>query len=85
VPGLVRAATVLFAQGLADPRGLGYRHVEIAATVDLDAAAAAVATRAWILPGAEEGPRFGIAWNGLVYPLLSRDPRLTRSAVTAAS
>lgn len=67
--GLVRAAASLFAQGVADPRGLEYRQVEITTTTDISEPPAALGIRAWVLPEAEGGPRFGVAWNGLVYPL----------------
>jgi hypothetical protein len=68
---LLDATRVLFAQGLADPRGCAYREIRIAAG-SAWGAAAAVATHGWVLPESKDAPGlFGIAWNGLVYPLLS--------------
>jgi hypothetical protein len=68
---LVTAATILFDQGLADPRGCEYRQVEIGVG-DVWGRSNVTRTRAWVLPapaGAKQ--QFGVAWNGLVYPLVS--------------
>jgi hypothetical protein len=67
----VSASAALFAQGLGDPRGCEYREVEIV-TGSVWGGDGVVKTRAWVLPtptGATQ--RFGVAWNGLVYPLVT--------------
>ncbi len=70
LPGvLLSAVEVLFQQGLADPRGLAYREVEITVGDVWSGDGSVVKTHAWVVPTAEG--RFGIAWNGLVYPLVS--------------
>ena len=62
---VVTATETLFAQGLPDPRGCEYRAVE------LGGSAWFIATHAWVLPAAAPGsPRFAVAWDGLVYPVL---------------
>jgi hypothetical protein len=65
---LLSAVEVLFEQGLADPRGLAYREVEIAVGDVWSGGAHTVKTHAWGI-GAEG--RFGVTWSGLVYPLVS--------------
>ena len=70
---LVRATAALAEQGLADPRGCEYREVEFEGESKLyrNPAAPRPVTHAWVLPaGAGGGPRFAVAWNGLVYPLV---------------
>ena len=66
-PELARATALLFAQGLADPRGLDYREVEIAigASDDYTTTPIAAHTHAWVF----DGGRHAVAWNGLVYPV----------------
>ncbi len=67
----VSATATLFQQGLADPRGCEYREIE----VDVGGyvpnwADEVVKTHGWVLPAAgEQGQRFAVCWNGLVYPL----------------
>ena len=68
----VEAATTLFSQGFADPRWCDYREVELAgeAGPSGDPKNPRPVTHAWVLPtGSIDGPRFVVAWNGLVYPL----------------
>ena len=70
---LVRATAALAEQGLADPRGSEYREVELEGegTLYRNPAAPRPVTHAWVFPaGAGGGPRFAVAWNGLVYPLV---------------
>jgi hypothetical protein len=67
---LISATTRLFEQGLADPRGMEYREIEI----DLGRAwdpRFVVKTTGWILPGETTSQRFAVCWNGLVYPIVS--------------
>ncbi len=59
---VVSAVTILFDQGLADPRGCEYREVEIA--LDFP-----VKTHAWVLPAQDGQTRRAVGWNGLVYPV----------------
>jgi hypothetical protein len=63
---------MLFDQGLADPRGCEYRAIRIAVGNDWGGAAQEVDVDGWVIPPADGGrPRHAIAWNGLVYPLIS--------------
>lgn len=67
---LISATARLFDQGLADPRGLEYREIEI----DLGrlwGRRFITKTHGWILPGAIGTQRFAVCWNGLVYPIVS--------------
>ncbi|WP_272425436.1 hypothetical protein [Polyangium jinanense] len=72
--GLVRAVETLFRSGLADPRGLPYHEAAITLTTQPEGPGETVATKAFVLPGPESGPRFGILWNGLVVPLVAVGP-----------
>jgi len=68
----VRATTALFEQGMADPRECEYRSVQLVGESSLykNPAAPRPVTHAWVLPErARDGPRFAVAWNGLIYPL----------------
>jgi hypothetical protein len=67
---LSKAAITLFEQGLADPRGLEYREIEIAVGNPWDGGGYPVKTHGWILPTEDKGGPFAIAWNGLVYPVV---------------
>lgn len=63
------AAETLFKQGLADPRGLEYREVEVRAWNWRDVVKL-VKTHGWVFPEkAGEKQRFAVMWNGLVYPV----------------
>lgn len=64
------ATELLFDQGLADPRGCEYREIKVGTGDVWDGDGGIVTTRGWVLPGRGE-PRFAIAWNGLVYPVVS--------------
>ncbi len=68
---LVKATATLFEQGMPDPRGCEYRSVELAGESDLykNPATPRPVTHAWVLPGEANGPRYAVAWNGLIYPL----------------
>jgi hypothetical protein len=81
---LVTAIVSLFRQGLADPRGLEYRAVEIATGDVWSGGGRATATHAWVLPQGDGGARFGVAWNGLVYPLATVGPAADLRADVAA-
>ncbi|MEO6908133.1 MAG: hypothetical protein ABI210_09615, partial [Abditibacteriaceae bacterium] len=67
---LSNAAATLFAQGLADPRGLEYREIEIAVGSPWDGGGYPFKTHGWILPGNGKNGQFAVAWNGLIYPVL---------------
>jgi hypothetical protein len=67
----VTAAQSLFDEGLPDPRGLSYRAVELTVGDVWSGNGAPIKTHAWALPAPDAGPRFVVAWNGLVYPALS--------------
>ncbi|MGD1086365.1 MAG: hypothetical protein ABSA47_16635 [Verrucomicrobiota bacterium] len=64
----VSAASALFAQGLADPRGCEYREIEVGTGNVWTGDGGVVSTHGWVLPGGKS-PRFAICWNGLVYPV----------------
>ncbi|MDI3285662.1 hypothetical protein [Polyangium sp. 15x6] len=72
--GLVRAVETLFRSGLADPRGLPYHEAAITLTTQPEGPGETVATKAFVLPGPDNGPRFGVLWNGLVAPLVAVGP-----------
>src|SRR5262245_37547524 len=56
----VKAAALLFEQGLADPRGCEYRAVELTS---------GKRTHGWVLPAKDgDKQRFAVCWNGLVCP-----------------
>jgi hypothetical protein len=69
---LVTATATLAEQGLADPRSCEYREVEfVGQDKQFFMESEPRAMHAWVLPAKPEGgPRFAIAWNGLVYPLV---------------
>ena len=62
---VVDAVTQLFKDGLPDPRGCEYREIEIAETKTWT-----FKTKGWLLPGAG-AQKYAIAWNGVIYPVLS--------------
>src|SRR5262245_48668903 len=68
---LLKAAATLFEQGLADPRGLEYREIEIAVGNPWDGGGYPLKTHGWILPNDGKDGQFAVAWNGLVYPVMS--------------
>jgi hypothetical protein len=72
----VTATSKLFEQGLADPRGCEYSEVEIVVG-NVWGGGSVVRTHAWVLPPqkGESAQRFAVAWNGLVYPLVSLGQR----------
>ena len=67
---LSKAAVTLFEQGLADPRGLEYREIDIAVGNPWDGGGYPVKTHGWILPKKGKDAQFAVAWNGLVYPVV---------------
>src|SRR5262245_34871145 len=71
---LSKAAATLFEQGLADPRGLEYREIEIAVGNPWDGGGSSLETHGWILPNDGKDRQFAVAWNGLVYPVISLGP-----------
>src|SRR5215468_9910093 len=68
---LLKAATTLFEQGLADPRGLEYREIEIVVGNPWNGGGYPLKTHGWIMPNDGKDGQFAVAWNGLVYPVLS--------------
>ncbi|HYW72438.1 MAG TPA: hypothetical protein VE961_15485, partial [Pyrinomonadaceae bacterium] len=68
---LSNAAATLFEQGLADPRGLEYREIEIALGNPWNGGGYPHKTHGWILPNGGKDGQFAVAWNGLVYPVMS--------------
>lgn len=68
-PVVVSAITELFNEGLADPRGLEYREIEITAGLG----EGDVKTHGWVLPDHGKG-LFAVTWAGVIYPLKSTGP-----------
>jgi hypothetical protein len=68
----VTATATLFDQGLADPRACEYRQIEIASG-SVWGGSVVCKIHGWVLPNksANQTQRFGVGWNGLVYPLVS--------------
>jgi hypothetical protein len=59
---LAKATTLLFEQGVADPRGCEYREVGLGD-------AALLTTHAFVLPARPgDAGRFAVGWDGVVYP-----------------
>lgn len=77
---LVSATGVLFAAGLADPRGLEYRTVTLTVGT-VWGSAGELETQGWLLPG--PGPQFAVAWNGLVYSVVAVGPAQDLAAAVA--
>lgn len=70
---LVSAVAHLFQVGLADPRGCEYREIEVqVGGYPPEWKDSVEKTHGWVIPSTRNHPRrFGVCWNGLVYPLLS--------------
>jgi len=82
------ATAVLFQQGLADPRGCEYREIEVlVGGSEPPWTDTVVKTHGWIVPhDAQHQQRFGVCWNGLVYPLVYvGEPADLQADVLAAS
>jgi hypothetical protein len=85
----ISATALLFEHGMADPRGLEYRQVELATGDVWGGDGGVVKTHAWVFPAADSAKaganaRFAVAWNGLVYPTVSvGDPADLKADVTA--
>ncbi len=74
---VIDAAQELFAQGFADPRECEYREVELPGESETfrQEITPPPATHAWVIPSeVVDGPRFAVAWNGLVYPVKAVGP-----------
>ncbi|MGO8749239.1 MAG: hypothetical protein ACLQNE_25040 [Thermoguttaceae bacterium] len=69
----ISATTMIFQQGLADPRGCEYREIEVVVGgFEPPWSDRGVKTHGWVLPDdGKQKQRFGVCWNGLVYPLVS--------------
>jgi hypothetical protein len=79
------ATTLLFEQGMADPRGCNYREIEVGTGNVWSGDGGVVRTHGWVLPGKGE-QRFAVCWNGLVYPAVSvGEPADLRADVRAAA
>ena len=84
----VDATAVLFQQGLADPRACEYREIEVlVGGSEPPWPDKIVKTHGWVIPDTDtKAQRFGICWNGLVYPLASiGKPADLRADALAAS
>ncbi|HET6892884.1 MAG TPA: hypothetical protein VFH31_17395 [Pyrinomonadaceae bacterium] len=68
----VTATVTLFDQGLADPRDCEYRQIEVVVG-SVWGGHGVCKIHGWVLPNKspDQTQRFGIGWNGLVYPLVS--------------
>ncbi|MCK4374112.1 MAG: hypothetical protein KAX19_02250, partial [Candidatus Brocadiae bacterium] len=66
----VKTTRRLFDLGMADPRGLEYREVEVG-TGRVWRRTGIVETHGWLLPAHGGKQRFAVCWNGLVYPVVS--------------
>jgi hypothetical protein len=75
-PEFESATKTLFEQGLADPRGCEYREIEIQVGDIWGEADGKVKTHGWILPNlSNSNQTFAVAWNGLIYPVVSMGQR----------
>jgi hypothetical protein len=70
-PDLIKITQLLYDQGLADPRGCGYREITVVTGNVTFGEAGISVTHGWVLPGVEDGQCFAVCWNGLVYPVVS--------------
>ena len=71
VPEFVAATARVFEQGLADPRGCEYRQIEVIVGSFEAPWWQIVETHGWVIPATgKAAQRFGVCWNGLVYPLV---------------
>jgi len=61
------AATKVFEQGMADPRTLAYREIELVLGDVWSGGGEPVKTHGWVMPG----DAYAIGWNGLVYRVKS--------------
>ncbi len=68
----ITATGTLFDQGLADPRDGEYRQIEVVVG-SVWGGSGVCKIHGWVLPNKSpnQSERFGIAWNGLIYPLVS--------------
>jgi hypothetical protein len=66
---ILSAARALFDQGFPDPRGCEYQEFEVEVSGVWSDKISLVKTRGWVLPAKRnQGNRFAICWNGLIYP-----------------
>lgn len=68
---LIAAVRLLFEQGFGDPRGCEYREIEIGTGNCWRGDGGVVKVNGWVLPEKHDGRVFAVAWNGLVYPVVS--------------
>ena len=70
----ISATKTLFELGLADPRGLDYREVDIVAGA-VGSQCEVVHVHAWIIPSTTTNPpRYAVTWSGSVYPIVRGGP-----------
>jgi hypothetical protein len=82
---VVAAARKLFDRGMADPRGCQYREIHIVIG-DVWGQVRLIKSRGWVMPaGKEDRQQFAVAWNGLVYPVVSAGEPADYKADIAAS
>jgi hypothetical protein len=62
-----RVAQALFKRGFADPRGCAYREIELVVGDLRTGGARTIKTRGFVMP---DQP-YAVAWNGLVYPVVT--------------
>ncbi len=75
-PALIDATQMLFAQGLADPRGCEYREIDVGTGNCWRGDGGVQRVHGWVLPQQGEATqRFAICWNGLVYPVVTLGPQ----------
>lgn len=80
-PEFVSAVSLLFEQGLADPRGCDYREIEIHIGDVWGGEGGKIKTHGWVLPGATNSSKtFAVCWNGLIYPVISVGPHINLRA-----
>ena len=77
---LAKVTDLLFAQGMADPRGCEYRQIKVmtgSVWGNYDRGAwntngTVIQTHGWVLPtDGKSAQRFAVCWNGWVYPVLA--------------
>ncbi|HEY1684559.1 MAG TPA: hypothetical protein VGG19_07340 [Tepidisphaeraceae bacterium] len=69
---LTSATTILFQQGLVDPRGCEYRDISVGTGSCWNGDGRVLHCHGWVIPSADkESQKFVICWNGLVYPAVT--------------
>ncbi|HEX4123498.1 MAG TPA: hypothetical protein VHY37_02150 [Tepidisphaeraceae bacterium] len=82
---LIDDVDLLFAQGVADPRGGEYRQIEVVVGNCWRGDGGVVKTHGWCLPlPAGRKQQFAVCWNGLIYPVVSAGGKADLGADVAA-